>query len=94
MADDAETTRALERWNAELSGMLGVPPADVAAILSLTSVVAHSVVRPAGPVATFLVGYAAALQTTAGVPADQALAAALEAARTLATSSAADDAEA
>lgn len=52
----------LEEWNAQLSEALGVDlTVDTEEILSLAADAAHNVVRPAAPLATFLVGYAAAL---------------------------------
>lgn len=36
-------------------------PIDIDSVLSLAGIVAHAVVRPAAPVTTFLVGYAAGL---------------------------------
>ena len=52
----------LDAWAAHLATELGVDPAvvDVAAVLDLAAVAAHSVTRPAAPLTAFLVGYAAA----------------------------------
>lgn len=52
----------LDAWAAHLAAELGVDPSvvDVATILDLAGVAAHSVTRPAAPVTAFLVGYAAA----------------------------------
>jgi len=53
----------LARWVTELSSALGLPGAHVAAggeLLALTREVAHGVTRPAGPLATYLVGLAVA----------------------------------
>ncbi|GLI27188.1 hypothetical protein ARHIZOSPH14_14300 [Agromyces rhizosphaerae] len=60
MADDAP--EILDRWWTELSAALGVEdaPGDIADLLSLAGDAAHRVVRPAAPLTTFLVGYAAA----------------------------------
>jgi hypothetical protein len=61
-ADDrAEVDAALERWWAALTEALDLPdvPADRNAILGLAGTAAHEVVRPAAPITTFLVGYAA-----------------------------------
>lgn len=51
---------ALEQWVAELAAELGVQ-ADykISDILDLAGVAAHAVARPAAPLTTFLVGYAA-----------------------------------
>jgi hypothetical protein len=52
---------------------------DVNAVLALAGVAAHSVVRPAAPLTTFIAGYAAGLascsgQSTGGPSMEQALA--------------------
>ena len=54
----------LEDWVTTLCRDLGIPEGDpdVAAILDLARDAAHSVARPAAPVTTFLVGYAAGLR--------------------------------
>ncbi|GAC1451766.1 MAG: hypothetical protein PVSMB10_07780 [Pseudarthrobacter sp.] len=58
---------------------------DVNAILSLAGVAAHSVVRPAAPLTTFIAGLAAGLAAGAGQPpSPAAMAAAMDRARTLA----------
>lgn len=58
---------------------------DVNAILSLAGVAAHSVVRPAAPLTTFIAGYAAGLAARAGQGNDAAsMSAALDVARSLA----------
>ena len=65
---------------------------DVNAILSLAGVAAHSVVRPAAPLTTFIAGYAAGLASGAGRATD---AASMDSALAVARSLAADyDAEA
>ena len=61
-ADDVAVS--LEDWVSQLADELGLPAAEVSAldlgaVLDLTRVVAHGVARPAGPLTTFLVGYAA-----------------------------------
>lgn len=65
--DDAVS---LEDWMTLLAAELGVPVEEVAAldlnaVLDLTRVVAHGIARPAGPLTTFLVGYAAGRSGTA-----------------------------
>lgn len=54
----------------ELSGRLGLDPAIIADampyLLGMTKHVAHDVVRPAAPLAAFLVGVAAAQSAAAG----------------------------
>lgn len=58
---------------------------DVNAILSLAGVAAHSVVRPAAPLTTFIAGYAAGLASGAGRATDAAsMDSALAVARSLA----------
>lgn len=60
MADDD----TLAAWAAELSRELGLPrdaPLDIDDVLDLARDAAHSVARPAAPLTTFLVGYAAGL---------------------------------
>jgi len=58
-----EPDRSLETWVAELAVELGAPELadlDLATVLDLARDAAHSVARPAAPLTTFLVGYAAA----------------------------------
>lgn len=58
-----EPTPSLETWVAELAAELGIPGLarlDLATVLDLARDAAHSVARPAAPLTTFLVGYAAA----------------------------------
>jgi hypothetical protein len=53
----------LDEWTAALLAELGVDlEVDVDGVLDLAGVAAHSVARPAAPLTTFLVGYAAALR--------------------------------
>ncbi|NQX27305.1 molybdopterin-guanine dinucleotide biosynthesis protein [Microbacteriaceae bacterium VKM Ac-2854] len=82
MSTDDETAATLDAWWARLTAELGLGevPIDRDALLGLAGVAAHSVVRPAAPLTTFLVGYAAGL---AGGGAD-ALTRAVEAAAALA----------
>ncbi len=78
MSDDVEA--ALTVWWTTLTQALGLEsvPADRDAILGLAGEAAHTVVRPAAPLTTFLAGYAAGL---AGGSAGD-VAAAIERART------------
>ncbi|MET1132041.1 MAG: DUF6457 domain-containing protein [Aeromicrobium sp.] len=56
------TDETLARWWQALTTELGIAPdADPEALLDLAGTAAHSVVRPAAPLTTFLVGYAAGL---------------------------------
>ena len=59
--DRAEQSRVLADWTARLLDELGLDEIDVDidAVLRLAGVVAHSVTRPAAPLTTFIVGYAA-----------------------------------
>ncbi len=60
MTDDRQ--QQIERWWTDLAEALGVDPGTTAvAVLDLAAVAAHEVVRPAAPMTTFLVGYAAGL---------------------------------
>lgn len=61
MSDDVAA--ALESWWAALTQALDLAdvPADPDAILALAGEAAHSIVRPAAPLTTFLAGYAAGL---------------------------------
>lgn len=62
---DAETL--LAEWAKTLTSELDVPlTVDVAAVLALAGDAAHSVVRPAAPLTTFIAGYAAGLAAAAG----------------------------
>jgi hypothetical protein len=59
---------------------------DINAILSLAGVAAHSVVRPAAPLTTFIAGFAAGLASGSGQASDAAsMAAAMDVARALAS---------
>jgi hypothetical protein len=63
MADDEEHRGPIgvsTEWFADLQGELGIDLAlDVMDLLDLARVAAHQVARPAAPLTTFLVGYAA-----------------------------------
>jgi hypothetical protein len=56
------TPAQLESWVSALSAELGVnlDEVDIQGLLDVARDAAHSVTRPAAPLATFLVGYAAA----------------------------------
>ena len=58
----------MEKWVEALAAELDldVTDVDVQALLDVARDAAHSVVRPAAPVSTFLVGYAAGLRAAAG----------------------------
>lgn len=51
----------LEEWTEAVKQELGIElDVDIAAVLDMTRVAAHNVQRPAAPLTSFLVGYAAA----------------------------------
>lgn len=79
----------LAAWVTRLATELGLGdvPVDIDAILSLAGVAAHAVLRPAAPLTTYIVGYAAGRAAATGVisPAD-AFGRAAEAASALAAS--------
>ncbi|MFI8347863.1 DUF6457 domain-containing protein [Streptomyces sp. NPDC085596] len=53
----------MHEWIAAAKAELGIDlDVDIAELLDMTKVVAHEVARPAAPITSFLVGYAAALQ--------------------------------
>lgn len=66
---------ALESWLAALATELGIDPADVpiGAVLDIARDVAYGVARPAAPLSTFLVGFAAAQRAAAGEDLAEAL---------------------
>ncbi|MGH3384488.1 MAG: DUF6457 domain-containing protein [Nocardioidaceae bacterium] len=54
---------SLQEWNDRLADALGVEvEVDINAVLDLARDAAHHVERPAAPLTTFLVGYAAAMR--------------------------------
>jgi CTP:molybdopterin cytidylyltransferase MocA len=86
-AEKAEMLDTLERWSASLASELGIADIDVDidALLALAGVAAHAVLRPAAPLTTYLVGYAAGRASAAeGLTAAQATARATEVASALA----------
>ena len=61
----------LEDWTTALARELGVElTVEVEALLAVARDAAHNVARPAAPITTFLVGYAAAMQAGEGSVAD------------------------
>jgi len=62
----------LDRWVDTLEAELGLPPrsVDVGAVLDLARDAAHQVARPAAPVTTYAVGYAAGLAAARGEGSD------------------------
>ncbi|MFG6402096.1 MULTISPECIES: DUF6457 domain-containing protein [unclassified Microbacterium] len=72
MTDDNQALVA--EWTRRLTTGLGIDPAvvDANAVLALAGQAAHSVVRPAAPVTTYIVGFAAGLLAADGIDADEA----------------------
>lgn len=66
--DDDEKMAALATWSGRLCTRLSVEgiDVDVEAVLALAGTVAHEVMRPAAPLTTFIVGYAAGLAAADG----------------------------
>lgn len=68
MASRDEENEILEDWSARLIERLGVEGLDVdlKSVLGLAGRAAHSVLRPAAPLTTYIVGYAAGLAAGQG----------------------------
>lgn len=86
--DEAERAELLRAWVAELVAELGLEnelaggaAVDIDAVLGLAGVAAHSIVRPAAPVATYVAGLAAGVAIGRGATAPEALDDALRRAR-------------
>lgn len=62
-AEDTAAPSSLDSWVALLAAELGLPAGvvEVPLVLDLARDAAHGIARPAAPLTTFLVGYAAAL---------------------------------
>lgn len=62
----------LEAWCAELLEHLEISgtPIDIDAVLALAGKAAHTVIRPAAPLTTFIAGYAAGLAAGSGQAGD------------------------
>jgi hypothetical protein len=71
----ATPEQILADWTQRLQAELGHPEleVDIAAILNLAGEAAHAVIRPAAPLTTFLVGYAAGIAAAAGAGTDSAV---------------------
>lgn len=52
----------LDRWSSELAALLGLDDAQIPTdlLLDVTRDVAHQILRPAGPITTYLIGLAVA----------------------------------
>ncbi|RFA10208.1 hypothetical protein B7R54_14070 [Subtercola boreus] len=87
--DDDAQRETLEEWTADLSDALRLAgldvglAVDVAAILSLAGDAAHTVLRPAAPLTTFVVGFAAGRAAGAGTDPATAVADAIAATHAL-----------
>lgn len=91
MNDDDQTNGILSAWADDLRAALGIEAdVDIPAVLGLAGVAAHAVVRPAAPLTTYLVGFAAGRAAAAGDDPAEAAAAATRVARDLAARSAPD----
>jgi hypothetical protein len=66
-SDPSDTDALLETWAEEVRVALDIDAAvDIKAVLGLAGVAAHSVVRPAAPLTTYLVGFAAGRAAASG----------------------------
>jgi len=64
---DDDVDGVLDAWADEVRAALGIDAeVDVQAVLGLAGVAAHAVVRPAAPLTTYLVGFAAGRAAAAG----------------------------
>jgi hypothetical protein len=76
---EEEVDGILDAWADEVRTALGIDAdVDVKAVLGLAGVAAHAIVRPAAPLTTYLVGFAAGRAAARG---DDPAAAAAEATR-------------
>lgn len=85
MTDPSDTDAVLADWSTTLVEALSVPnlAVDVNAILELAADAAHQVIRPAAPLTTFIVGYAAGLAAAGEAAPETAVHDATEVARRL-----------
>ncbi|OMH24780.1 hypothetical protein BKD30_07125 [Tersicoccus phoenicis] len=69
----SENDEILQDWARRLAERLGVPLEQVPVddILGLAGVAAHQVIRPAAPLTTYLVGFAAGLSVAGGEGGDR-----------------------
>lgn len=68
--DDDATLAALTVWSDRLITALGIEGVDVDidAVLALAGTAAHAIMRPAAPLTTYLVGYAAGVAAASASP--------------------------
>lgn len=82
-----DTDALLAAWASQLRDALGIEPdVDIRAILGIAGVAAHAVVRPAAPLTTYLVGFAAGRAAADGEDPAVAAADAIRVAKDLAAS--------
>jgi hypothetical protein len=68
-----EADGILADWSNEVRAALGIEAdVDIRSVLGLAGVVAHSVIRPAAPLTTYLVGFAAGRAAALGEDASAA----------------------
>lgn len=85
MTENDDPDALLAEWADAVRAELGIAESvDIPAVLGLAGVAAHAVVRPAAPLTTYLVGFAAGRAAARGEDAAAAAAAATRAARDLA----------
>ena len=68
--DDDATLLALTQWSDQLTAALGIEAVevDIEAVLALAGTAAHAIMRPAAPLTTYLVGYAAGVAAASRQP--------------------------
>lgn len=84
--DDDEFETRLTEWADEVRAALGIDAeVDIKTVLGLAGVAAHAIVRPAAPLTTYLVGFAAGRAAASGEDPATAAAEAARIARDLAS---------
>ncbi|WP_165064341.1 NTP transferase domain-containing protein [Marisediminicola senii] len=80
MADTRDKNTILTDWTAELTAAYDMSdvPVDINAVLDLAGEAAHSVIRPAAPLTTFVAGYAAGFAAAGAADPQQAMDAAID----------------
>jgi hypothetical protein len=83
---DEEFDRLLADWADRVRAALDIAdaPLDIEQVLGVAGVAAHTVMRPAAPITTYLAGYAAGLAVAGGADAEAAARDALDRVRRLA----------
>ncbi|MGL4340561.1 MAG: DUF6457 domain-containing protein [Rhodoglobus sp.] len=62
----AEVTQILRDWVPQFAAELSVPDIDIDSILGIAGTAAHTVIRPAAPLATYMLGYCAGRAAATG----------------------------